>query len=358
VGRITTHAMTEMTAVSEFTIDTSEPDLAELARFFAAQTNDSPELIEERLRWQRLNPSRTPDVPYAWSARSRNGKLAGAMLCIPHRLRKGLRRCTALMSSGFYVDASFRGAGMGLFLRYRALRGRYVLYATTANAQAARLWQWAGAKALAQTEYELLCPMRWSSLVEEMSVQRLGPRSAPFARALGTLANLRRFASWSRSTAELISVRHPEDAVIRSTGDDLQPVRDVAFIRWRFFDAPQFGAQVVRIRDEKFSADGFVALTHVRRGHRKQIRTLFLADMWGAISPQAFPSLLHAISKRCQQTDDVLAIRCLDPVYLEQALATHCVRREFACPTGWYIDQAAMLGPDPVLIPTATTELV
>jgi hypothetical protein len=347
-----------MATASSFTIDTSEPDLTELADFFAAQTGDSSELILERLQWQMRNPSRRPDVPFAWCVRTAGGTVGGAMLCIPHRLIRGPKQCTALMSSGFYVDASFRGAGMGLFLRYRALSERYVLYATTANAHAARLWQWAGAKALAETDYELLWPTRWSSLVEEMLVRRLGVRSAPLVRAVAPLANVRGLASWNVSVGELIPVHSPEDAVISSTDEGLQPVRDAAFIRWRFFDAPQAQAQIFRYRDEKLSADGFVALTRVRRGYRKQIRTLFLADMWGRIPPRALPNLLHTIRSRYRRTDDVLSIRCLRQPHLKEALETHCVRREFGCTTGWYIDRTAMLGPDPVLIPTATTELV
>lgn len=347
-----------MATVSTFTIDTSEPDLRELAGFFAVQTADSPELIFERLQWQMRNPSRRPDVPFAWCVRTGGGTLGGAMLCTPHRLIKGSQQCTALMSSGFYVDASFRGAGMGIFLRYRALSEHYVLYATTANAQAARLWQWAGAKALAETDYELLLPTRWSSLVEEMLVRRLGVRSASLARAVAPIANLRGLASCNVSAGELTPVYCPEDAVVSSSNDGLQPVRDAAFIRWRFFDAPHAEAQIFKYRDEELSADGFIALTRVRRGYRKQIRTLYLADMWGRIPPRALPNLLHTIRSRYRRTADLLSIRCLPQEHLKEALATYCVRREFGCTTGWYIDRTAMLGLDPVVIPAATTELV
>jgi hypothetical protein len=347
-----------MIAKSGFAIDTSEPDLTELARFFATQTDDSADRIHERLRWQMGNPSRVPDVPFAWCARAADGTLGGVMLCIPHRLIRGLQQCTALMSSGFYVDVSFRGAGMGLFLRYRALSEQYVLYATTANAQAARLWQWAGAKALAETDHELLRPIRWSSVTEEMLIRRLGPYSAPFVRAVAPLANIRGVASSGALMGELTPVHCPEDAVISSTAEGLQPVRDAAFIRWRFFDVPQAEAQVYRYRQKNVSADGFVALTKIRRGYRRQIRTLFLADMWGTIPPSAVPGLLNAISRRYRQTNDLLAIRCLSRSYLKEALAANCLRRDFACTTGWYIDHRAMLGPDPVLMPTAATELV
>jgi len=347
-----------MIVMSCFTIDTSEPDLIELARFFAEQTDDSPERIHERLRWQMGNPSRRPDVPFAWCVRTASGTLGGAMLCMPHRLIRGVQNCTALMSHGFYVDVSLRGAGMGIFLQYRALGEQYVLYTTTANAQAGRLWRWAGAKALAETDHELLRPVRWSSIVEETLVRRLGAHLAPLVRLVAPLAEIRGVASRTASAGELTPVQCPEDAVIPPIGDGLQPVRDAAFIRWRFFDVPQAEAQIYSYRDEKLGADGFVALTRVRRGYRRQIRTLFLADMWGKIPPSAFPRLLSAISNRYRPTVDVLAIRCMGRPYLQDALAANCLRRSFEYHTGWYIDRRAMLGPDPVLIPAAATELV
>ena len=341
-----------------FTLDTSEPDLTELARFLAAQTDDSAERIEERLQWQMGNPSRRPDVPFAWCARTASGTLGGAMLCMPHRMVRGEQNCTALMSHGFYVDGSLRGAGMEIFLQYRALSEQYVLYTTTANAQAGRLWRWAGAKVLAETDHELLRPVRWSSIVEEMLVRRWGTRSAQLVRVVAPLAEIRGVVSWTASMGELTPVDCPEDAVIPPDGDGLHPLRDAAFIRWRFFEVPQVEAEIYRYRDEKLGADGFVALTRMRRGYRLQIRTLFLADMWGKIPPSAFPRLVRAISKRYRPTVDVLAIRCLGRPYLQDALAANCVRRGFGYATGWYIDRRSILGPDPVLIPAAATELV
>jgi len=312
-----------------FNLDTSEPDLTELSRFLAAQTDDSPERIQERLQWQMGNPSRRSDIPFAWCARAKSGTLGGAMLCMPHRLIKGVLNCTALMSHGFYVDASLRGAGMEIFLQYRALSERYVLYTTNANEQAGRLWRWAGAKALADTDHELLRPVRWSSMAEEMLVRRLGMRWAPLARVVAPLAEIRRIAARTASMGELTPVQCPEDAVIAPAGDGLHPLRDAAFIRWSFFDAPQVEAQIYRYREERVDADGFVALTQVRRGYHQQIRTLFLADIWGEIPPAAFPRLLSAISKHYRATVDVLAMRCLDRPYQRDALAAKCLRRSF-----------------------------
>lgn len=343
--------------MSLFAIDSSQPDLSELAAFFASQTNDSAEAIYERLKWLSINPSRRADVPFAWCARASSGAIAGAMMCVPHRLVREYREHTVLMSSGFYVDPSVRGAGLEIFLRFRALSSRFPLYATTTNAQATRVWQWAGAKPLAGANLELLRPIRPSAMVEEMLVRRLGPRSAPFARAIAPLASITSPAFHNGISGELTPVDSAEEAVVSSGGEDLQPVRDAAFIRWRFFDVPQVRARVYRYQHAATGADGFVALTHSRRGYRSQIRALFLADFWGRISVQAFPGLLNTISREYLK-QDVLVIRCVPQRYVEQALTAHCIRRDFPGAVGWCIDSRGALGPDPVFIPAAATETV
>lgn len=121
---------------------------------------------------------------------------------------------------------------------------------------------------------------------------------------------------------------------------------------------PQVDGCVYRYRDAALGADGFVAVTHARRGYRSQLRTVYLADMWGTIPPEAFPALLDAISDRHRQTADLLAIRCVREPYEQQALAAGCVRRDFDRPIGWLVDSGGVLGREPVLIPPAATELV
>ena len=347
-----------MAAMAPFSIDATEPDLHELAAFFSSQTGEPAESIYPRLAWQARNPSRRADVPLVFCARLPSGAIAGAMLCIPHRLLWRSRQHTALMSSGFYVDRSIRGAGIHIFLQYRALGARHVLYATTANQQTERLWRSAGGAPLARTEYELLRPVRWSPVVEEVLVRRLGRPMAPLARLVAPLARLRPAGARRGSGAALEAIDRPEDAAAAALDAGLQPVRDAAFIRWRFLDVPQVDGCVYRYRHAASGADGFIAVTHARRGYRFQLRTVYLADMWGTIPPEAFPALLDAISDRHRRTADLLAIRCVSEPYERQALAAGCVRRNFDYPIGWFVDRGGVLGPDAVLIPPSATELV
>jgi hypothetical protein len=343
--------------MAPFSIDVAPPDLHALARFFSSQTGESAESIQPRLEWQTRNPSRSPDIPGVIWARLPSGDIGGAMLCIPHRLERRSVRLTALMSSGFYVDPSIRGGGLQIFLTYRAFTARYALYATTANALSERLWRSAGGKPLARTEYEWLYPIAWPPVIEETLVHRAGKGVAALARVAALAGHLRR-EGFNRASGELTPVDRPEDAVIAATSSDLQPVRDAAFIRWRFFEAPQADAVVYRYRDGAAGGDGFVAVTRSRRGYRHQLRTIALADMWGAIPAAAFPGLLGAIGRRHRASADLIAIRCVPDAYEREAASAGFRRRAFAYPIGWYLDPRGALGRDPVLMPPAATELV
>jgi hypothetical protein len=343
--------------MAPFSIDVADPDLRELASFFSSQTGEPAESIQPRLEWQMRNPSRSRDVPHVIGARLASGAIAGAMLCIPHRLVRNSVQQTALMSSGFYVDQSIRGAGLQIFLAYRALGARHALYATTANAQSERLWRSAGGTPLARTDYELLRPIAWPGVIEEMLVRRAGKAIAPLARLAALAGHLRR-EGFSGASGELTRVDRPEDAAIRSASHDLQPVRDAAFIRWRFFELPQADAAVYRYSDGATGADGFVAVIGSRRGYRHQLRTIALADMWGAVPARAFRGLLAAIGRRYRTEADLIAIRCLPDVYEREAAHDGYRRRDFEYPIGWCLDPRELLGAGPVLMPPAATELV
>jgi len=343
--------------MAPFSIDVAAPDLHELAAFFSSQTGEPAESIRPRLEWQTRNPSRSSGIPHVICARLASGAIAGAMLCIPHRLVRNAVQQTALMSSGFYVDQSIRGAGLQIFLTYRALGARHALYATTANAQSERLWRSAGGRPLARTDYEWLHPIAWPAVIEEMLVRRGGTIIAPLARVAALAGHLRR-EGFAGAGGELTRVGRPEDAAVDPVSGDLQPVRDAAFIRWRFFDVPQADAVVYRYRDSAAGADGFVAVTGSRRGYRQQLRTIALADMWGAMPAAAFQGVLAALGRRHRGAADLMTLRCIPDACEPEAAQCGYRRRGFEYPIGWYIDPRGALGAGPVLMPTAATELV
>src|SRR5205085_12400864 len=105
-------------------------------------------------------------------------------------------------------------------------------------------------------------------------------------------------------------------------------------------------------------ADGFVAISGSRRGFGLQLRTVSLADMWGAIPAAAFPGLLSAVGRRYRASADLIAVRCVPDAFERGAERAGFRRRAFEYPIGWCIDPRGVLGPAPVLMPPAATELV
>jgi len=333
-------------------------DCAELAEFFSTQTHEPAADMLPRLTWLAQNPARRDDVPFAWGVRDAGGRLLGAMLCVPYRFVVGSRTEWFLMSSGFYVDAAVRGAGVQIFLRYRSLAGEFVLYASTANEQTAKLWQAAGGAPIRKTDYELLRPIRWAPVVEDVVARRFGPAARLVAAAArpfdAMLAGRRR-----RGPDEYLSeVANPSDAAVASgSGEAPEVVRDADFLRWRYVQAPHTEARLYRFAAPPLKADGFVAVTTARRGYRSQVRCLYVADVWGRVPSEAFPTLLGSLADRHASSADLIALRSLPDAYEAAARRAGFLSRPFACPVGWSIDQRHVLG-EGWRLPAAGSELV
>src|SRR5438552_15625129 len=82
-----------------------ESDIDQLAGFLWRETNGrDPTAAEQakraaQLRWLlKDNPAAVADVPWGWVLRTGEGRLCGAMLCVPQRFAFGGDVYTALMS--------------------------------------------------------------------------------------------------------------------------------------------------------------------------------------------------------------------------------------------------------------------
>jgi hypothetical protein len=334
-------------------------DCAEIAGFFAAQTGDSPSNVLERLEWLTRNPGMRDDVPFGWGVRTGSGDLAGAMLCIPYRFVVRGRIEWFLMSSGFYVDAAARGAGIQIFLRYRSLADRFVLYTTTANEQAAALWQATGATPIPKTEYELVRPLRWARTVEEALSTHVGRTAARIAASAIGPIDVVRLHRRRPTECTLKLVERLEDAVATAGALDDAPtlVRDAPFLRWRYVEIPQFSAGVYRVGRPDQSTDAFVALTGAARGSRFQLRCTYVADVWGDVSPSLFRGVLEAVAEQQLATTDLLVIRSLPDEHEAVARHEHFWLRPFSHAIGWHIDRRRVTGHAWVMTP-AGSEIV
>jgi hypothetical protein len=93
-----------------------EKDVADVARFIAAQSGRTTEAVKAHLVWFLLeNSTRRPHDPLGVGLGSA-GELVGCILCGPQAFRFEDPRIVLAGSSSFYVDDRHRGHGGRVFL--------------------------------------------------------------------------------------------------------------------------------------------------------------------------------------------------------------------------------------------------
>ena len=328
-------------------------DLDEAAWFLAREstgadpTSDAAAAASARLRWLMLeNPARLDDVPLGWVLRDDRGAIVGAMTCVPGRFAVNGHRFTALMSSNYYVSPSQRGVGLGIFLRYLKLGGRFPLYCTTAGGQSGPLWERFGGFAIADQDHEMLGVAGPGAVVEEAVWRRTGSRW--LARAAGGSAVVLPRGAWRRaagdaeleelSTVEAVTaIGLPESTEVVST------VRDRAYLHWRYFSHGAQHRAMFAYRRAGAARPSMVVVERVVRGHRGQIRGLTVSDLWGPLPPEDLPLLAGLLDAKYSRSYDMLVIRGQSPARQEALCRAGFVRRGFAAPVAWCIDRAGML---------------
>lgn len=340
-------------------VDSTNVD--ELARFFVGQTsrdNSAVPRIAARLSWMAANPALTPEIPFGWAGRDENGAIVGAMLCVPFRFLVRGKIETFVMNSAFYADDLHRGLGALLFLAFRALNGRHVIYSTTSNKDAARVWEAARAHVLPKTEYELLGILRPGPVLEEFVFRRFGKRAALVGRALGVAANTYTPCKLSDTRGRVtIGPTVPEEAACAADVADHEfcLLRDASFLRWRYFEDPETGTTVHKFLTE--TDKGFIGVSIQSRGYRGQLRVLNISDIWGRVSPQALPLALSAMAKKYRGEVDAIVIRCPSDDVEQAATGMGFKKRTFPNAIGWYLDRRRIL-PERFVIPAGGTEMV
>ena len=329
-----------------------EGDIAELSRFVEGQTG-SPELgAESRLRWYLLeNPARDFDTPLGWGLRSASGDLVGCFLCGPQRYRFHQTTITLMGSSTFYVDAVHRGAGGMLFLQYSRLNARWALFGNSANPVSARLWKARGAAPIPETDHELLGVMHWQPMLEELWVRRgagssgsrwIGKLTSPF---VGMVKRLRMGRGESADLTLLASAEQGADLVAEENPESLTAVRDLGFLHWRYFSGGK-ASEVFAFRCKSFARDVLVTVNHVARGHRGQIRTLNLLDIYPEVSAEVCSLIAAALLERYRGKIDLMVVRGQNAKLQAALRDIGFLGREFEAPCGWMLDRFHLLPSD------------
>jgi hypothetical protein len=321
--------------------------MAVVARFIAGQSGREPAQVESHLRWFLLeNPARISDVPLGYGLRAPDGRLVGCIMCAPQTFRYQEQELVLIGSSCFYVDERFRGRGGLIFLKFSELARKWPLFGNSANADAARLWKARGAIPIPFSDHELFGVIHWEPIVEEFLVQKSGRRgpwnlvqklASPFA---GLFARLKVACEGSESLSRLTLA---EDIVALPTGHssvELTAVRDVRYLRWRYFSGRDATVKVFAFRSRGVECPVLVTVNQRQRGYRQQINTLNLLDIYPAVAWEVCVSIVGGLVQQYRDSVDAIVLRGLDERRQQLFCDLGFQRRQFDAPNGWLLDRS------------------
>jgi hypothetical protein len=330
-------------------VSLSEDDLPEIASFIAVQSGRSSNSVEAHLRWFWLqNPARESQAPSGFGLRSGH-RIVGCILCSPQTFHFGDQTINLAGSSSFYVDEQFRGQGGRMFLSYARLAGKWPLFGTSANAEAAALWKAVNANPLPQTDGELFGVLRWPPVAEEFAHRKFSNRlltrfagSALSSSAAG-LHPLKIDVHRSGSLSQLTSAEQAVELSIHDSPPKLTAMRDLPYIRWRYFSGRDSTAVAFAFRSRSPDQDVLVTVNQRVRGYRQQITTLNLLDVYPEVSTLDCFRIVEALAQRYYKLVDTIVLRNQTSEQRQLFRARGFLWRSFDAPTGWFLDKAKLL---------------
>ncbi len=326
----------------------TEADIPDVARYLARQVRPgeavsiNPLPPVDRLRWLLLNnPARNAGIPFGWRIRSATGAVVGAATCTPWRIGAPNFATTALMFAKFFVDAPYRGMGLGIFMRFIREGRRFPLFCTSTNEIAGEMFRRVGGAVINGMDHTMLGIRGMAPLAEEYLFRRF--KSPAAARILASPAHLLRARIRCKMTdggaGELTRLMTADEVAARgvpTVGDVIAVVRDREYLHWRYFTGDR-DKEVFCLRCPGES-DRIVVINRVLSGYRSQIRVLNVLDIWPPATPASARSLVAKLWIQYGSAFDTIWLRSQSEE-VESALQSHgWMRHAFPAPLGWYID--------------------
>jgi hypothetical protein len=328
----------------------AENDLQEVAAFIARESGKGPQQVEAHLRWFLLeNPARQKGIPLGWGLRGEHGELAGCLLSSPQDFRFRTQHVPLMGSTCFYVDSAHRSVGALIFLKYSRLNDRWALFGNSANAEAASLWKGRGATPIPDSDRELLGPIRWGPVLEDVIFRKTGRSSASrFVGKLGAgVASVFRHLNLdSGLSVDLAPLTSAEDAAELTTStppEQLTSVRDVSYLRWRYFSRRDPTLALFAFRSQGVDRPVLVAVNERTRGRRDQIRSINLLDLYPAVDPEICLQVVTGLYARYRERVDMIVLRCMDPRRQKVFQKAGFLMRKFHGANGWFLDKHNLL---------------
>jgi len=255
-------------------------------------------------------------------------------------------------SSSFYVDDRHRGQGGRIFLQYCRLGKQWPLFGTSANAEAAALWKTAGARPVPHSDGELFGVLHWPPVVEEFAhrwnanraLSRLA--SSPVSQLARLVRTLNVECDSSESLQPLTSAEQVADLPIHDFSAKLTAVRDLPYIRWRYFSGRDRTVRAFVFRSRRIDREILVTVNQRTRGYRSQINTLNVLDVYPEVPPEEWLRMVGALIERYRKTVDAVVLRSQDPDRRKLFCKKGFQPRTFDAPNGWFLDKGKLLPTD------------
>jgi hypothetical protein len=327
-------------------VEISAENLMGVSRFISEQSHEETGGVDARLRWLLLdNPARELEAPLGWGLRASTGEFVGCILCVPQKFRLREDPFVVMGSSSFYVDEIHRGKGGLIFLKYSQLNSRWPLFGNSANSEAARLWKARGAGPIGYSDHELLGVINWGPIVEEMTARKTGGQVVPstVGKLIAPLVGpFRRLRIDCNEPGELFHLDSAEQAMglpVDEVCGKVTAVRDLPYLRWRYFSGRDESASVFAYRSEKLDKDILVSVNERTRGYRGQIRALNVLDIYPEVTDDSCVAIVAALLQRYSSAADVVVMRCQDLERQRTFRESGFLRREFEAPNAWLLDR-------------------
>jgi hypothetical protein len=252
-------------------------------------------------------------------------------------------------SSSFYVDDRHRGQGGRIFLQYCRLGSQHPLFGTSANAEAAALWKVAGASPIPYSNGELFGVLCWPPVVEEFVHRRHPSRalsrlaSTPIANLAGLVRRLNVDGNAFEALQPLNSAEQAADLAIHDSSTRLTAMRDLPYIRWRYFSGRDRTVAVFAFRCRQPDREILVTVNQRTRGYRDQINTLNVLDVYPEVPPDEWLRIVGALIALYRKTVDAVVLRSQNPerqkIFHEKGFRS----RTFDAPNGWFLEKSKLL---------------
>ncbi len=291
-----------------------------------------------RYRWLYVDSPRRRDDFIGWGLRDDAGELVGTHLIAWQHYTRGGEEVRALVSTNSYVAELHRGpAGLGLMLNMRRRADADLCMCTTANVNSGSVWKSMKGFEMEGAGWEFLIPVNWSAWAVAGAVRKTPwpwLKSAVDAAGAMLPGVRRRFsaaAGWS------VDEVRDEDLPRVSTAplsDKWEPLRDEAFLRWRYPDYPGQGVRLLRLNRSAPGGELFVGVKSGLRGYGRGLRQMVIMDVHGA-REQDGEGIVAALAAHFRGRVDLVGVRLLAAMLWEESLAPLASRRKLEFPTHW-----------------------